>query len=395
MPIIKLTHLFVTNPPLPEKPGGRVEYYDTIVEGLVLRVTSTGYKSYNLRYGEEGTRFTIGQADDISLADARDFARDLKYKIRLGEDPQADKVKKRRTPKAKTVGDLADLFIKRHLPNLKETTSKDYERRINNFILPKLGKFEINEVERYHVIELLEDIAEGDNPAPVQSNRVRAILSSMYSFGLNRGLANTNPVQLVKPLGKENTRKRVYERHEIKILWDTFETINEPFKSLFKMLLICGQRAGETRLMRWDQIENGVWTIPIENTKAKRAQVLPLPPIALKVLEERKASLQNSEYVFASPMNPAEPIAWLQKVAGEVRVQSEIPDFRLHDLRRTVATYMAELGVDRTTLGKVLNHKGLAGDHQVTAVYDRHDYIDEKKEALLNWNNKLTEITHD
>ncbi len=393
MPKTNLTHAFISNVVIPQKPGSRVEYYDKVVEGLVLRVTSTGHKSYSLRYGDDGKRFTIGKADDFTLSEARNFAKDLKHKVRHGEDPQADKIRQRKAPKAKTVTDLADLFKQRHLPNLKESTRKDYERRIDNFILPALGKFDINDVERYHVIELLEDIAEGDTPAPIQSNRVRAIMSSMYNFGLNRGIADTNPVQSVKPLGKENTRKRVYERHEIKTLWETFDSTHEPFRSLFKMLLICGQRAGETRLMRWDQIQDNIWTIPEENTKAKRAQVLPLPELALKVLKDRKNNLQKSDYVFASTMNPKEPINWLQKIAGEVREKSTIKDFRLHDLRRTVATYMAELKVDRTTLGKVLNHKGLAGDSQVTAVYDRHDYLEEKKAALCKWNNELYLIT--
>ncbi len=392
MPKTKLTHSFIANVDLPKTQGGRTEYYDTVVEGLALRVTSTGHKSYCLRYGENGKRFTIGKADDFSLADARNFARDLKYKVRHGEDPQAEKVKKRRVPKAKTLSDLATVFFERHLPGLKESTSKDYKRRINNFILPRLGKFDVNEVERYHVIELLEDIAEGDNPAPIQSNRVRAILSSMYSFGINRGIADTNPVQFIKPLGKENRRKRVYTRSEIKTLWSTFDSIHEPFCSLFKMLLICGQRAGETRIMRWDQIHDDIWTIPAENTKAKRTQVIPLPELALQVLDERKETLQRSDYVFASTVHPEDPISWLQKVAGEVRTKSKISDFRLHDLRRTVATYMAELQVDRTTLGKVLNHKGLAGDNQVTAVYDRHDYLEEKREALNRWNENLKQI---
>lgn len=392
MPKKKLTSAFITKSKPPVKKGARIEFYDTVVEGLILRVTSTGYKSYSLRYGDDGTRYTIGKADDISLSDARDFARDLRFKIRKGEDPQAEKVKARRSTKASTVSDLAELYKKRHLPRLKESTLKDYTRRIDNFILPSLGKLPIKEVERYHVIELLEDIAEGDKPAPIQSNRVRAILSSMFSFGINRGIADSNPVQHIKPLGKENKRKRVYTEAEIKKLWETFEAIHEPFSSLFKMLSICGQRAGETRLMKWEDVQDDIWTIPAENTKAKRVQVLPLPDLALQVLSKRKDDFQPSDYVFASTVNPSEPINWLQKVAGDVRTKSEIPDFRLHDLRRTVATYMAELGVDRTTLGKVLNHKGLAGDTQVTAVYDRHDYLEEKRKALINWNTELKKI---
>ena len=395
MPKKKLTSAFITKSKPPVKKGARIEFYDTVVEGLILRVTSTGYKSYSLRYGDDGTRYTIGKADDISLSDARDFARDLRFKIRQGEDPQAEKVKARRSTKASTVSDLAEMYKKRHLPHLKESTLKDYTRRIDNFILPSLGKLPIEDVERYHVIELLEDIAEGDKPAPIQSNRVRAILSSMFNFGINRGVVDSNPVQHIKPLGKENKRKRVYTEAEVKKLWETFEAIHEPFSSLFKMLLICGQRAGETRLMKWEDVTDNVWTIPAENTKAKRTQVLPLPELATKILDHRKTDLQASDYVFASTVNPTEPINWLQKVAGQVRTESKIEDFRLHDLRRTVATYMAELKVDRTTLGKVLNHKGLAGDTQVTAVYDRHDYLEEKRNALNIWNNKLLEIINE
>lgn len=390
MPKKTLTHSFISNLKPPEK-GKRIEYYDEVVEGLLLRITHTGHRSFSFRYGPTGKRYTIGNFSDVTLAQARDKAKDLKYKVKQGEDPQADKLAKRRKPKEKSVKELAELFKKRHFPKLKESTQNDYTNRIDNVIVPALGKMEVKTVDRVDVIDLLEEIAE-ENGAPIQSNRVRAILSSMYTFAVDRGIAELNPVSGTKRFGKEKRRKRVYSEKEIRKLWKQFELQDEPFRSVFKMLLICGQRAGETRVMRWNEIKDGIWTIPEENTKAKRVQVLPLPPMALDVLDEIKILTDSSDFVFESPRMDNKPIQWLQHRASDVRKASKIKDFRLHDLRRTAASYMAELGVDRTVLGKVLNHKGLAGDDQVTAIYDRHEYIKEKKIALLKWNRLLSQI---
>ena len=391
----KLTYTFVSNVQPPDS-GKRDEYYDSIVKGLLVRVTHTGHKSFIFRYGDKGKRYTIGSFSDMTIAEARDKARDLKERVRQGHDPQAEKIARRNRPRDLTVKDLAKVFKEKHLPSLKQTTRDDYTRRIENFIEPALGKMRIKDVQRHHVIEVLEEIAENGSDgkgSPIQSNRVRAIMSSMFNFGINRGIADHNPVQHVKPLGKEKQRKRVYSEAEIRTIWKVFDELDEPYRSLFKMLLICGQRAGETRMMRWDEIkENMIWVIPAEKTKAGREQHLPLPDMALTVLDGIKPLTGTSSYVFESPVKRNEPVAWLQKVAGDVRKATKINDFRLHDLRRTAASYMAELGVDRTVLGKVLNHKGLAGDDQVTAIYDRHEYIQEKRNALARWNHVLTEI---
>lgn len=227
----------------------------------------------------------------------------------------------------------------------------------------------------------------------LQSNRLRAILSSMYSFGVNRGVVEYNPVRLVKPLAPEHQRDRVYSDEEIKIIWKRFELEVEPFRSVFKMLLVCGQRAGETRMAEWKHIsDENIWHIPAENTKANREQNLPLSEMAISILEEIKEITGNTDYVFASPRKKNEPIAWLQNASKRVRDNCSVNDFRLHDLRRTVASNLAKMGFDRTIIGKTLNHKGIAGDSMVTAVYDRYKYLDEKGEALKKWSEYLNRL---
>jgi integrase len=368
----------------------RKEIYDGKTKGLAIRLSETGRRTfvYRYRYGKSVKRYTIGTYPKMKLAAARKKVGELDDLLRDGIDPLAEKQKNKNRPAPVTVESLSDLFIEKHLPKLKKSTREDYERRIK-IIKSEVGSIPAKDLSRSDIISFLEDILE-ENEAPIQSNRLRAILSSMYSFGVNRGLVDYNPVQQVKPLASEQQRNRVYNDNEIKIIWSRFEMEIEPFRSILKMLLICGQRAGETRLTKWEHISDDyLWHIPSENTKANREQNIPLPELGVTVLNELKEITGDKDYVFASPREENEPISWLQNVSKRVRDNCSVDDFRLHDLRRTVASNLARLGYDRTIIGKTLNHKGLAGDSMVTAVYDRYDYIDEKRVALQSWSDHL------
>jgi integrase len=406
---INLTDTYIrgiTPPPADPLPGNKypskTEVFDSVVPGLTVRISHTGRKTFTYRYTTGGStkRYTIGRFPSVTLAAARRVAKDLAEQVAGGSDPQTEKILQRQEPDTPSVRDLADEFIDRHLPKLKTSTQTDYKQRIHGEILPVIGDVQAHELTRRQIVKLLSDIADGTkdtDPAPIQSNRVRAVLSSMYSFGINRGLVELdfNPVQQVKPLGKENSRQRVYSEDEIRIMWDFFEDRQEPTRSLLKVLLITGQRFGETRQMQWDQIVDGVWTIPKEITKAGRIHDVPLPSMALDVIEQLRPLNGHGRFVFASPFVDDQPISWIQYQARQLReADGGIADFRIHDMRRTAASYMAKLGTDRTVLGKILNHKGLAGDNQVTAVYDRHQYMDEKRRALQKWSSKLHSILH-
>jgi integrase len=218
----------------------------------------------------------------------------------------------------------------------------------------------------------------------------------MYSYGLNRAIVKSNPVLAVPKRKKSETkRERIYSEDEIRVLWNAFDEQAEPVQSVFKMLLLCGQRSGETRRMRWEDLHaDGTWVIPASETKAKRTHHVPLSDQARAIVDNLHMLTGVTDYVFASQSNRVEnqPVEWLQKAVLRVRKESGVEDFRIHDLRRTAASYMAKIGVGRTVLGKVLNHKGLAGDDQVTAIYDRHDYMDEKHQALNRWGGYLQDI---
>jgi integrase len=327
----------------------------------------------------------------VSLADARREAENLHIKVKRGTDPQAEKTANRHKPEPKTVQDLAESFKKKHLPKLRPSTQSSYTARINSEILPALKDIPVKDLQRLDIIELLDDIAFGRGEE-TNSNRVRAILSSMYSFAVQRGMAEFNPVKTIKPLGKEQSRDRVYSESEIQALWEAFEKQPEPSQSIFKMLLLTGQRKGETCRMKWNDVKDGIWTIPKQHTKAKRTHYVPLPDMATQLLENIHPLTGKSPHVFQSTVRKGQHTYHLADAVERIRKASKVTDFRIHDLRRTAATYMAELGTERTIIGKVLNHKGLSGDNQVTARYDRYDYMKEKGQALNRWSFHLQGI---
>lgn len=240
-----------------------------------------------------------------------------------------------------------------------------------------------------------------DRDTPVFSNRVRAVLSSMFSFGIDKAILEINPVLNVKRKRKrkngeavERKRKRTYSPEEIRKLWKAFLIQSEPVRSIFMMLLICGQRTGETRRMKWEHInwKDKTWTIPREETKANREHVVPFSDLAEQVLKEMSEFTGNGTYVFPSRVDGSKPIRWLQKAVDRVQEISKVEDFRCHDLRRTMATFMAELGTQPYEIGKVLNHKEQGGDTNVTGIYNRYTYLEEKRRALQQWSDHLKRI---
>lgn len=416
MPKTKLTHQQIKGIDPPEK---RVTYYDTKETGLILRVTPGGSKTFCYRYRFRGKkrRFTIGKFPAVSLSQARDRTRKLKVKVGDGIDPQAEKNKRRYQPDKRTFAELAELFSKRHLSELRERTRQEWQRIIDVELLKKhkWGELDVADITAQHVRELLNHKAY-DEDAPVMANRIREVISRMFSFGIKKiGLEiDKNPVEATAPFDEGGPRERHYSEEELKELWEYWETVPEPLGSYYKFLLITGQRKTETMRMRWDHIEydkphkkikigpNGkpspeafladVWTIPADLAKSGRSHKVPLSELALEILEHLKSITGESEYVFESPVNDGRPLTTVKSTTAKIKRETGVSDFQLHDLRRTVITGMEEMAIDRSIVGKVVNHKEMAGDHSITAKYSWYDYMDRKQEALQQWSWRLRGI---
>lgn len=384
----------------------QIDHHDENTPGLGLRVNPGGSKTFFYRYHFAGKsrRYNIGRYSkkNLTLAKARARVDELRSYVKRGGDPVGDEAREKREKKVKKMKersftDLANEFKEVHLKPLRKKTRDEHTRIIDNELKPALGSLPVTEVNKADILELLDKKAIKEGKATM-ANRIRARLHSIYEFGIQRGIVEKNPVSDIKRYKGETKRERHYTEKEIQHLWKAFGKVEEPAGSIMQMLLITGQRKTETMRMKWEDIQDDVWTIPKTIAKGKRTHHVPLSHLAMDLLDKMKQLNDGSpEYVFPSPVNPVQPIKDIKRQVTHVRKFTDeddfgVKDFRLHDLRRTAATHMAKLKVDRTVLGKILNHKGVAGDGLVTAIYDRHDYLSEKTEALQKWAYRLESI---
>jgi integrase len=377
MPTLTLTAQTVKS--IKPTQGRRVEYIDSIVPGLALRVTPAGAKSWTVRYRHRTRmrRMTLGSVDVLSLAKARERARDELHAASKGADPATAKQAGR---KAETIGDLATLYLEKWAKPRKRSWRAD-ANLLRNKVLPKWKSRAITDITRQDVRLLVEDVAEAG--APIVANRVAALLSKLFAFALDRDLVTASPAVRIPRPGTEQARDRVLTEDELRALWKAFGALEPAMGAFYKLRLLTAQRGGEVASMRWQDVDlhAGWWTIPSTSSKNKLAHRVPLAPTALALLK----ALQPKE---------SEPVAYVLAGARGKRQQSEaaatftVPNFRGHDLRRTAASLMAGHGIARLTISKVLNHV----ERSVTAVYDRHSYDAEKASALAWWDARVKAI---
>lgn len=387
MPSKKLSALFVERVRPPE--SGRVDYWDTQVSGLGLRVSRTGRKTWNFmyRWAGEQIREKVGTYPTLSLGEARKAAGGIKKQVELGIDPkeQARKRLAMYDPEQR-LDKIAQEFIERYAKP-RNKSWKETLRILERDMLSKWADRPIKTIERREVIQLLDEIVE--RGAPIMANRVLAQVRRFFNWCVERGILDSSPATNIRAPSPEMARDRVLSDDEIARLWGVFEELGWPFGVFTKMLLLTGQRRSEVAGMEWHEIdlEERLWTIPREKTKADRAHLVPLTDTALEILESLP---QTSEYVFSTTGNS--PISGFSKAKHMLDDLSCIRDWKLHDLRRTVASGMARLGVAPHIIEKVSNRQtGIISG--VAGVYNRYDYLDEKREALEKWKEQLTQIT--
>jgi integrase len=299
----------------------------------------------------------------------------------------------------------------------KKRSYYEDNRIIDKDLRPAWKSKRAHDVMRRDVIRLLDNIV--DRGAPIQANRTLALIRKIYNWGIGRDLVESNPCTQIKAPGTEKQRDRVLSEIEIKALWEAFEAEGKAIEPMFKLRLITAQRGGEIESMRWQDINlaSGWWTIPAEYSKNKLSHRVPLSDMAIHILLAHKKAMDTdlkkikhkvqksgkaedmgnherkkekySKWLFPSPVYKCKgPISNVQKAAQRVNEYSRVDDFKLHDLRRTAASYMTGMGILRLVVSKILNHV----EQGVTRVYDRHSYDNEKRVALDKWARRLQTI---
>lgn len=373
----------------------RQEIPDDLCTGLYLVVQPTGKKGWQVRYRHGGVhrRMTLAPYPTLSLAAARIRAREVMAAASEGRDPAAE-VKAAKAPKAEDDRDkiktLIGQYDKRHLKGLK---SGDVVRReLDRFVVAAWGERDIQTITKRDVIDLLDGIA--DSGRVVTANRVRAYLNKFLNWAVERDILPMSPATGVKPVAKEVSRDRVLSDEEIRWLWQACEAEGFPWGPFAKMLLLTGQRLNEVAQMTESEIRGDLWHLSASRTKNGRAHDVPVSDEARKVLDGVERIKGKPGFIFTT--TGATPISGffkgrahiadaMERIAEQERGEAvEIPRWTFHDLRRTAATGMARLGIAVRVTEAVLNHvSGTAGG--IVSVYQRHDYADEKRQALEAW----------
>jgi len=273
---------------------------------------------------------------------------------------------------------------------------KEDQRILDHDIIPAWGKRKAKDITRRDAILLLDKIV--DRGAPIAANRTHALLHKMFRFAVGRDIIPFNPCSDMPKPSIEHQKDRVLSDDEIKTHWHGIMTSTEMSDLTRYALLLqltTAQRQGEIASMRWDEINGDTWTIPAERAKNGLAHRVPLSPQAIALLDAAKEVSGESEYVFPSPkaghIAPSAVGKALRRHLKELKepITRECTEwFTPHDLRRTAATKMTEAGINRLAVSKVLNH----AESGVTAVYDRHSYDKEKRQALETWGRRLEAI---
>jgi integrase len=378
-----------------------LDYWDSLLSdddalpgSFGLRVFASGVKSWQIMYRipqRDGSlrqkRLTIGNFPAFSLSEARDLARDALRLVARGTDPAED----RKSTRAKiaatpTVEEAVREFIVQYVKP-RNRSWRETERIFNRYVLPVWGERLLPSITRSDVADLLNEIAAGG--APYMANRVLAAVRRFWNWCLEQGKAETSPAANVKAPAREVSRDRILSDDEIRSLWVGCDRMGWPFGPLFQLLLVLGQREDEIAGMRWSDVDlaHGVWTLPREASKSDRLNRVPLPALARQILEQLPRT--GSELVFST--TGSTPVSGFSKAKKRCDQLSGVTGWRLHDLRRTVASGMARLKVEPWVVEKVLNHQTgqLSG---VAGVYNRWGYFDEKQEALERWATSLQRI---
>jgi integrase len=354
-------------------------YYDGLVPGLVLRVSSKGRKTWAAQYytkatGKDGKPSTIATTKALGLypilkvKEARDKARQF----------LADPHKALREADNGSFKEVAEKFIKRHVEEKKLRTEGEIKRVLAKYVYPKWQNKPFRDIKRSEVTDLIDQIQ--DKHGARMADVVLAILRKLMHWYESRDDDYRSPV----PRGVRRydarlcSRKRILEDEEIRALWTACDTTTDKtvFGAMVKVLLLTAQRREKVSTMQWDDIANGIWTIPTEAREKANAGSLTLPQVVQDVVEAQPR-LEDNPYVFAG-RGGAALNSFSQCKAALDKLLPGMEPWTLHDLRRTAKSLMARAGVLPHISERVLGH-AIAG---VEGVYDRHSYDSEKADAL-------------
>ena len=373
---------------------GREEIFDTQVPGLGIRIGQREKAFFFIRRVKgRKARFSLGQYPAITLTNARAQALEILNQIKIGEDPR-ENVKLRKQiiidEAENSFGKLAERFLKEYASGkkkpLRPQTIKGYKWALIGEPTKTWKRKALASITDREIIKAIDAYEAKKQFA--SARLLRAYLHRFFRWAVEKRLIDKNPASNI-PLASAPSdfrRERVLTIVELRKVLEAADKLENPAKTFVNLLVLTGQRRGETALMKWSDLdlENGVprWSIPAENAKNRLAHDVPLSAEAVTSL---RSLSRLGDYVFTT--DGKTPISGFSKIKVKlesVLLDSGLAHWTFHDLRRSAATGMANLGVSPHTIESILNHvSGLKAG--VAGIYNKSKYDEERQRALAAW----------
>jgi integrase len=364
-------------------------WWDTELKGFGLKVTPAGRKVFLVQYRPAGDtrnprKFTIGEYGPVTPYQARVEAKRVLAERSAGRDPQAEKRATRRRISSEFVDDLVTEFINRHVA--QNRSASETVRILRREVLPFWGGRQVRDIRKHDVIDLIDRVRE--RGAPIMANRVLAAIRKFFNWCVGRGLLEQSPSAGVPVPAKEKARYRTLNDAELRAVLLAARRIGNAFGGIVQLLALTGQRREEVGRLTWNQVDvqQSLWALPGEHAKNGKPHIVHLSEPAIRLIKEAPC---HGEFVFSTDGTTV--FQGYSKAKARLDELSGVTDWTLHDLRRTVVSGMARLGIAPHVADKVLNHQSgtISG---VAAVYQRHDFMAERHSALNRWGEHVSQM---
>lgn len=337
------------------KPNEKRQYFhDSVETDLLLQITPTGVKTFYLYKKIDGqpVRYKLGSTE-MGVKKARQEAVRVRVQIMSGKNPQ--KVRKELREES-TLNQMFQKFMEEKKSHLSHNTYDEYLRMWNKDLKPVLGNKKVSAIS----MDTIKRLHKKFSLKPYYANRCVMFIRGMFNFFIKDGTyKGTNPTKGVK-LNKEEPRVRYMEHSEVERF---FNALNDTPPSVSKdaiiMMLFTGARKGNVYRMKWDEIDLDakIWRIP--KTKTGKNQTVALADSAVSLLKDIQADNPDEIYVFPSETSESGHIVDVKRAWRTLKKKANLKNFRLHDLRHTLATYMIAQGADAFMVQRALTHQSI------------------------------------
>lgn len=409
-------------------PGKQAVLWDSRVKGFGLLALPSGTKSYFFQYrlgGRAGKlkRYTMGRHGTITPDQAFKRAQVLRAMVLNGIDPveaerqsfaerakaEAAKVEAERMLKELAFSAYVEDFVSKALANGKRDRTKDlYSQALQSHAVPVLKQKPLPQIRKADINRVLDKIPASQ---PAVRRNVFAVLRILMNWAVDRGDIEASPMATMKAPAAAESRERVLNDDELALAVRACDTLGNPFAGFYRLIFMTGQRRDECAAAKWQEFDRptATWTLQGDRTKNGEAQIVPLSPALVSILDKLAGQADAKDpkwpkagYLFQTTRGPehikgysrakARLDAAMLKLAeedaaaaGEGVAPLKVEPWRIHDARRTLATGFQRLGIRFEVTEAVLNHVSGASRSGVAAVYQRHNWADEKRAALIAW----------